>query len=172
MPWSYGETVCIVVPGPPKPLERNRHRIVKARSGATFVSNYTPAKSRNEQAVIRDMADQQMNGRAPFEGPIDLRFVAYMPVPASWSKRKQDRAIEDWIRPTGKPDADNFLKMVDALKGIVWRDDAQVTDCCLWKRYSVRPRTIIEVRPMTWEDPEQRKPQPVPAAPRQGLFAH
>jgi Holliday junction resolvase RusA-like endonuclease len=143
------ETVIrIVVPGPPKALERNRHRIVTPKGKASFVSNFLPAKSRNEQAVIRDMAEQVMAGRPPLEGPIDLRIAAYMPVAASWSKRKREDALAGLMRPTGKPDFDNVTKNVDAFKEVVWRDDAQVTDFSFAFRYSDRPRLVIEVRPI------------------------
>jgi Holliday junction resolvase RusA-like endonuclease len=151
MPWTHAEPICITVSGAPKPLERNRHRIVKPRSGVAFVATYLPTKSRNEQAVIRDYADRAMGGRSPIQGPVDLRCVAYMPVPASWSKKKQAAALSDMIRPDGRPDLDNILKNVcDAFKGIVWRDDTQVTETGIWKRYSDRPRTVIEVRALTW----------------------
>lgn len=111
-----------------------------------------PAESRNEEAVIRDFAQQQMKGRPPFEGPIDLRFAAYMPVPATWSKKKQAAALAGKIRPVGRPDADNLLKRVDALKKIVWRDDSQVSDGAVFKRFSDRPRLIIEIRPLTYQE--------------------
>lgn len=153
MPWTTGELIRIVVPGPPKALERNRTRIVNTKDGRQFTTNYLPAQSRNGQAIIRDFAMRAMGSRAPLEGPIDLRLVAYMPIPASWSKRKQAAALADQIRPVGKPDWENLAKMCDGLNGVVWRDDSQVTDPAgPWKRYSDRPRLVIEVRALTWVD--------------------
>lgn len=141
--------IRVVVPGPPRPLERNRHRIVTPRGKPSFVGSYLPTKSRNEKAVIRDFAAQAMAGRSPIEGPIDLRIAAYMPVPASWSHKKRALAISGGIRPAVGIDFDNIMKLAaDAFKHVVWRDDSQVTDAVIWKRYSDRPRIVIEVRPI------------------------
>ena len=39
--------------------------------------------------------------------------------------------------PTSVPDTDNVLKAVsDAMNGIVYRDDSQVVNAVVWKRYS------------------------------------
>lgn len=139
----------IVVPGLPKAQERNRHRIVQPHGKPAFVSNFLPKQTRNEQAVIRDFAKQQMQGRVPFEGPIDLRVVVWVPIPSSWSKKRQAEAETSVLYPTGRPDLDNYLKLgQDALKAIVWRDDSQVVDLHLYKRYSLTPQLVIEIRPI------------------------
>lgn len=151
MAWVHGESIRIIVPGPPKALERNRHRIVKKRDGSQFVANYLPSQSAKEQSTIRKIAYEIMDGRPPIDGSIDLRVAAYMPVPASWSKRKRADALADCVRPTGRPDADNILKLCsDAFKEIVIRDDALIVDVAIFKRYSDRPRLVIEVRPLVW----------------------
>ncbi len=143
--WRRSLPIRIVVPGAPKAWERAGHRIARKRDGRQFVSSYTPAQTRREQSNIRAFAHKAMDDRPPLTGPIELRFVAYMPIAASWSKKKQADALADRIRPTGTPDLDNCMKQVDSFKELVWRDDAQVTDAMLWKRYSDRPRLVIEV---------------------------
>jgi Holliday junction resolvase RusA-like endonuclease len=138
--------VRIVIPGVPKAWERAGHRIARTGDGKQFVSTYTPAQTRSEQGAMKLFANRAMEGRPPLDGAIDLRLCAFMPVPRSWSGRKQQAALSGEIRPTGKPDADNLLKQVDALTGIVFRDDAQITEATVWKRYSDQPRMVIEVR--------------------------
>jgi Holliday junction resolvase RusA-like endonuclease len=151
MAWLASDPIRIVVPGPPKALERNRHRIVKKRDGSQFVANYLPAKSRAEQSSIRKFAWEAMGNKQPIDGAADLRVVAYMPVPASWSSKKRASALADRILPTGRPDFDNIVKNVcDAFKEIVWRDDTLVTDAAVFLRYSTMPRLVIEVRQLTW----------------------
>ena len=151
MPWTASDPVRIVVPGIPKALARNRHRIVRKKDGSQFVANYMPADSAHAQSSIRAFASIAMAGNPPLDGPVDLRVVAYMPVPASWSRKKQAAALVDQIRPSGRPDFDNLVKNVsDALNKIVWRDDTLVTEASIWKRYSDRPRLLIEVRLLTW----------------------
>lgn len=155
MPWTLGEPVRVVIPGPPKAWERAGHRIVTPRTGRQFVSTYTPAQTRHEQSFIRAVACTAMGDRSPFDCAIDLRVVAYLGVPASWSNKKRAAALADQIRPIGKPDFDNLAKsLCDALKGIVWVDDSRVTDPHgPWKRYSDRPRLVIEIRTLTWSEP-------------------
>lgn len=145
-----GETLIrIVVPGVPKAWQRAGQRIVDAKDGRRFVSNFTQGKTRSEQGVLRMFAVDAMEGRQPFQREIDLRIGVFMPIAPSWSKKKQAAARADLIRPTGKPDFDNFIKQVDAFKGIIWIDDSQVTDQACWLRYSDQPRIVFEIRPLT-----------------------
>ena len=54
------------------------------------------------------------------------------------------------MRPTGRPDLDNIVKLyADAFNSVVWRDDSQVVRVVSEKRYSDRPGvlvTVMEVR--------------------------
>ena len=135
------------LPGVPRALERNRHRIVKTKTGGQFVANYLPAQSRAEQGAVRLFAQTAMAGRAPCEGPVELRMTAYMPVPASWSKKKRAEALAGIHRPTAKPDASNVLKnLEDGMKQIVYRDDSQIVALHVWKFFSESPRVVVEVR--------------------------
>ena len=72
-----------------------------------------------------------------------------MPIPASWSKKKAEAAKKDAIRPTTKPDLDNILKMMDALNGVAWKDDAQVVSVLIQKYYSEAAGMSVYI---TWED--------------------
>jgi len=38
--------------------------------------------------------------------------------------------------------------VLDGLKGIVWRDDAQIASAQIVKTYANSPRFVIEVRPL------------------------
>lgn len=139
--------IRIEIPGPPKAWKRAGHRIVRPKGGgASFVSTYTDADTRSEQGVLRMAAAEAMATREPFQGAVDLRVAFYLPVPASWSKTRREAALAGHILPTAKPDADNLAKMIDALKQITWRDDAQVSDLNVRKRYAARPRTVMEIR--------------------------
>ena len=55
---------------------------------------------------------------------MDVEFVFPRPGVMVWKKKPMPR-----VRHTKKPDRDNLEKaLMDALKGIVWIDDAQVCD--------------------------------------------
>ena len=131
--------IRISVPG--APVGKGRPRFVRV-TGRT----YTPAKTANYEAILAAAGGmvRMAIGEPPYDGPLQVRITAFMPVPASWSRKKQAAALEGAIRP-GKPDLDNIMKMMDALNGIVWRDDAQIAEARLSKLYASEPRLEIEV---------------------------
>jgi Holliday junction resolvase RusA-like endonuclease len=50
------------------------------------------------------------------------------------------------IRHTKKPDCDNMAKIVlDALNGIAFDDDSQITDLIVHKQYGESPNVEIEL---------------------------
>lgn len=136
-----------VLPGVPRALERNRHRIVTKKGGGQFVANYLPAKSRAEQGAVKLFAQQAMAGRPPVDGPVELRMTAFMPIPASFSKTKRAAALAGDIRPVTKPDSSNILKNVeDGMRQVCYRDDSQIVAVHFWKFYSDAPRVVLEMR--------------------------
>lgn len=80
----------------------------------------------------------------PTESAVGVKVTFHMPIPGSWSKKKQREHIG---RPhTVKPDIDNLIKgCFDAANGIVWKDDNLVARCEAQKIYSVTPGIEIEV---------------------------
>jgi Holliday junction resolvase RusA-like endonuclease len=71
---------------------------------------YTPAKTREYEGHGRFAAQLAMGERPPLTGPVHLTALIELPIPASWSKRRTAAAIVGEIRPTSRPDIDNFLK--------------------------------------------------------------
>ena len=68
-----------------------------------------------------------------------------MPIAKSWPQKKQFAAECNALRPIGKPDLDNYAKILDALNLIVWNDDSQVVDLTVFKYYDHAPRLEITV---------------------------
>jgi Holliday junction resolvase RusA-like endonuclease len=144
-----GPAIRIEVPGEPKGMQRAKARAITSRKdGRTFAQVYTPAASRSEAGVIRMYAEKAMEGRPPFENCLELRMTLFVGIPKSMTKRRRQMALSTppVIRPSKKPDADNASKFIDALKSVVFRDDAQFTEWHVYKRYSLRPRVVIEIR--------------------------
>lgn len=133
----------IVLAGPPMGKERVR----MTRQGHA----YTPERTVNYESRLALAAQQAMNGRAPLDGPLEIDIVAYMPIAESKPKKWKAAALAGEIRPTKKPDYDNFAKICDALNLIVWIDDSQVADGRIRKFYSDRPRMEIRVKPISDE---------------------
>lgn len=130
----------IVVLGKPVPKGRPRFN---RQTGAA----YTPAKTASFEAQLKYAALQVMGDRPPLDGPLDLDMTVVVPVAASWPKKKQAGALAGTIRPTGKPDFDNYQKVVDALNLVVWIDDGQIVRSTFEKRYGDKPGMWIRVRP-------------------------
>lgn len=151
--------VAFEVPGNPRGKGRPRAAVMGGH-----VRVYTDAKTRSEEAVVRDMARQAMGDRPPYEGAVVLIVTAYRQIPASFSKLKHAMAESGELLPTTKPDADNIIKLCgDSLNGILFRDDCQVVTAVIHKRYSSRPRMMIDVqgqcpRPPFLHSGEQRDP--------------
>ncbi|MCC6776660.1 MAG: RusA family crossover junction endodeoxyribonuclease [Hyphomicrobiales bacterium] len=131
--------VQIVLGGTPQ--GKGRPRFVRATGHA-----FTPAATRRYESALRYAAQQAMGTSTPLDGPLCVVVVAIFPIPASWSGKKRAEALSGSLWPTVTPDADNLLKVLDALNEIVWRDDKQVVDARVVKRYGERARLIIEVR--------------------------
>lgn len=69
--------------------------------------------------------------------PLKTIIDVHMSIPKSYSKKMYERALNDEIRPTVKPDCDNIAKNInDALNGIVYPDDKQIVSLTVNKIYS------------------------------------
>lgn len=150
--------VVITLPGAPRGKGRPRTRVV-----GNFATIYTDAKTRDYENALKAAGIAAMDGRESIDEPVSVEMRAYLPVPDSWSQKKRAAALAHEIMPTGKPDADNIMKMLDGLnhhpprhKGdrekrpIIWRDDAAIVAMQFLKLYSEDPRLVIVVR--RWND--------------------
>lgn len=123
------------------PVGKGRPRFVKSTGRA-----FTPEKTVRFEDRLSIVAQEAMAGRPPLTGPIELQLEIRMPVPLSKPKRFRDQALHGAIRPTKKPDADNFAKMLDACNMIVWVDDSQIVDLHVTKIYHEAPAFVARVR--------------------------
>lgn len=125
------------------PVAKGRPRFVRKTGVA-----YTPGPTRAYETQLRAVAQREMDGRAPLEGPLMMRVVAHMPIPVSFSKKMRAAALAGDMRPAKRPDADNYFKIAaDALNTIVFHDDAQIVDARIQKRYAALPALVIEIGP-------------------------
>ena len=96
------DPVTVIING--EPVAKGRPRMT--RRG--FV--YTPAATRKFEAHGRLSAQLAMDGRPPIDVPVRIELLVELPVPALWSRRKTADAITGHIRPTSRPDVDNYRK--------------------------------------------------------------
>lgn len=113
---------------------------------------YTPKETEQYERSIATAANKAMGGQSLFTGPILIELRMFHPIPRSWSKKRQAMALVGEVMPTVKCDADNCLKAVcDALNGVVWKDDTQVVNVMLAKRYAEVPRVEVKIVPLMAE---------------------
>jgi Holliday junction resolvase RusA-like endonuclease len=138
---SLATPIVVTIRGPA--VAKGRPRFT--RSGIA----YTPAKTRKYEAHGRLAAHLAMGNRLPVSGPVRLTALVELPVPGSWSKRRCASAIVGDIRPTSRPDIDNFLKSaMDAINGIVVADDSLVVEVTVKKKFGVDPKLVLLIAPI------------------------
>jgi Holliday junction resolvase RusA-like endonuclease len=131
------ELLEFTVPG--KPFGKQRPRIM--RTGHA----YTPKETINYENLVRMCFMEKYPDHIPTDGIVSLVVHAYFPTAESWSKKKTKQALAGEIVPR-KPDWDNIGKIIsDALNEIAYKDDAQICDAQVTKRYSQKPRVDVEV---------------------------
>lgn len=118
-----------------------------ARRGS-FVQTYDSDRQKAAVAELEAALLAQGLPQEPLSGPLSVIMTAYMPIPASWPKKRRQAALGGAEMPTSKPDADNLAKqLLDVCNGKLWHDDAQVVQLSTAKVYSDRPRWELLVMP-------------------------
>ncbi|HUW34982.1 MAG TPA: RusA family crossover junction endodeoxyribonuclease [Planctomycetota bacterium] len=145
---------CIVLEIPGEPGSKGRARSGRTKSGHTV--HYTPEKTVIFENLVRSrFSEIKPFDWTPHEGVVDIEIDAYFPIPKSWPEWKREMAAGERMRAPNRRDWDNIGKAIcDALNHIAYRDDRQVTDGLVRKRYSEHPRTEIT---LTFY-PELKKP--------------
>ena len=116
-----GWELKFMVPGQPQPWER---------AGTHGGRRFTPKATADAEALVALYASIALGARLPLSGPVELNLWFY----------RANRV---------RCDLDNLEKLVkDALNGVAWLDDSQVTDVAKVKRVDrENPRTVVLVRP-------------------------
>lgn len=107
---------------------------------------YTPTKTKNYEYLVRQLFVYRYPQFIPIEGRVRLTVIAYYELPKKRSKVQEAEMLADLISPTKKPDWDNIGKIVsDALNKFAFKDDNQITEAKIIKRYARTPKVIIRV---------------------------
>ncbi len=125
-------TIRFIINTAPTTQARPRHAV---RSGfsVTYKSEQQKNNEQTLEALIAPHAPKE-----PFKEAVTVLFVAHIPVPQSFSKKKKEQAIAGKICPTKKPDIDNLCKqLLDTLTRLnFWLDDKQVVEISAKKIYA------------------------------------
>jgi len=121
-----------------KPMAKQSFRTT--RTG----QKYLDASVIKYRKAIRNMAIAQMRNQKAekIEGAVNMNIIFAFRRPKSLSKKERT------VPKTTKPDIDNLTKAIlDALNGIAWKDDAQVTQINVHKIWSAKDQIEVEI----WE---------------------
>ena len=105
-----------------EPVAKGRPKFVVR---GTFATAYTPKKTRDYESLISQWANAIYKGLPSIkalEVTIDVSFTK-----AKTNKKKYH---------TQKPDADNMKSILDALNGIVYKDDCQIVSLRINKHWA------------------------------------
>ncbi len=122
---------------PGVPVAKARPRVTK--SGRA----YTPQKTRSYEDLVK-WSYIQNYGTVTLERPLAVEIVFYMPMPKSATNPQKSKMLRGEIKPVKRPDIDNLAKTVlDGLNGVAYKDDNQIIELKLQKRYGENPRTQV-----------------------------
>lgn len=122
------------------PVGKGRPRF--ARRG-NFIATYTPEKTVKFEELVK--FSYVYSGQKSFGAdiPLSVNIKAYFPFPKSAPKKFVALGEPPF---THKPDCDNIAKSVlDALNGVAFHDESQVSKLVIHKFYSQEPRTEITI---------------------------
>lgn len=123
----------IVVPGEPVGKERARIVTRTKKDGTVFTKGITPPKTEAFEKKLRELAKIAVNQARWMWSDTD-RFQVVMRVYRTY--------------PNAGPDLDNIIKTMDALNGVVWKDDRYVRGigAAIMDPDPKNPRLVIIVR--------------------------
>ena len=134
-------TIYFTIPGPP--VGKARPKVVRAKNGISMT--YTPDKTVAYEELVRLRFQESLKVRpfVPLQGALRIKIFAGYPIPKSTSKKRRAAMLAGTELPTKKPDWDNIGKIIcDALNGVAYEDDKQVTESQMRKRYLDGPGQV------------------------------
>jgi Holliday junction resolvase RusA-like endonuclease len=127
------DRIAFTVPGKPQAWQRAGVRVLPGG----HAQHYTKAETASYESLVKHRGEIAMAGRPPFEGPLTCRILIRKDPPKSASLKKRADMLVGKIHPTMTPDCSNIAKGVeDALNTIVYRDDSQIVNLHVAKRYA------------------------------------
>ena len=109
-------------------------------------SVYTPTRTKDYESLVMQYFLLKYPRYKPFEGRVQVEINALFEVPKSTKKADKELMLSNQINPTKKPDIDNIVKIIlDAMNGIAFKDDIQITKLNVEKTYSTQEKVQIKI---------------------------
>lgn len=113
---------------------KQRPRVVRGHA-------FTPRETKDYENLVK-MNYINQAGKY-FLGPVRARIEAYYKIPKSYPKKRVQAIREGKEEPVKKPDSDNIAKIIlDSLNSTAYKDDAQVIELTVIKRYTEEKERI------------------------------
>ena len=107
---------------------------------------YTPTRTKDYETLVEQYFLLKYPRFKPFEGRVQVEINALFEVPKSTKQSDKELMLENKINPTKKPDIDNIVKIIlDAMNGIAFKDDTQITKLFVEKTYSTSEAVKIKI---------------------------
>lgn len=134
--------------GEPRPKGRPRTRVQKGQGGH-WAQIYTDPKTREYEAAVRAVAEAAMHDLPPFEGALSVSLKFRLRPAKSMPQRERAPVLAGERPYFGKGDADNYAKsLIDALNGVCWADDKQITRLFITKVAADNPGVDVRIEPL------------------------
>lgn len=131
------------------PIEPVAQARPRARRLGKGIRLYDPPKTATFKRKLHKLAKESYHDK-PLDGELEVTVIFGRSVQKSISKKERKLRLLGRHRPIVKPDLDNYVKSaLDALTGVLWKDDNAIVKLVAEKRYMEQPRIEIEVRSMT-----------------------
>lgn len=151
----FDKVICFEIEGMPMGQPRPRFTSIQGHTRA-----YEPVKAKEYKSYARlkcvqALKDEGVDMPVPVAGTgYRIDIVAFKEPPKSFSRKKAIMALKGELVPVTKPDLDNVAKIVlDALNGVMWRDDSEVTALSVHKVYGERSTVKVSV---SWQEETQQ----------------
>lgn len=116
------------------PKGKGRPRFTRA---GKFTRVYTDKQTLDYESLIKSFAMEAMGSTDPLETAVSVFLYVRLAVPQSYSKKRTEACLSGLEQPCKKPDIDNIAKTyLDAMNGVIFKDDTQVIDLHVKKVYS------------------------------------
>ena len=123
---------------PGKPTGKGRPRVCRNVT-------YTPKETKDYETLVRTCYKQKYSNKEPIPAktPVEVEIYAYFKIPKNMPKKQKELIENNELFPTVKPDSDNISKIIlDALNGVAYYDDNQVTDLTIYKQYATTDEKV------------------------------
>jgi Holliday junction resolvase RusA-like endonuclease len=135
---TFSVVLDVRVYGLPVPQGRPRARAFRLPNGVVKASVYERAEDKDWKRTVEAQLVAH-KPPAPVDGPLCVTLAFTLPRPASLPKRVEYPMAH-------RRDVDNLAKgVMDAAAGLIYRDDAQIVDLSVSKRFGASPGVHIRV---------------------------